>query len=74
MIKGKNSLKTMGASISAEMQDWDWRVGSSKETHCALVVDRWCNVAMADHSVDETVNFMREVVKAHERREKKEKY
>ena len=27
---------------------------------------RWCNVAMADHSVDETVDFMRAVVDAHE--------
>ncbi|MCD6457085.1 MAG: hypothetical protein J7K81_09925 [Methanophagales archaeon] len=26
---------------------------------------RWCNVAMADHSVDETVDFMRAVVEAH---------
>lgn len=31
---------------------------------------RWCNVAMADHSVDETVDFMRAVVEAHERKEK----
>ncbi|HIE51448.1 MAG TPA: hypothetical protein EYP85_06785 [Armatimonadetes bacterium] len=29
---------------------------------------RWCNVAMADHSVDETVDFMRAVVEAHERK------
>jgi hypothetical protein len=28
---------------------------------------RWCNVAMADHSVDETVDFMKAVVLAHER-------
>jgi len=31
---------------------------------------RWCNVAMADHSVDETVDFMRAVVEAHERKRK----
>jgi len=31
---------------------------------------RWCNVAMADHSVEETVDFMKAVVEAHERREK----
>ena len=31
---------------------------------------RWCNVAMADHSVDETVDFMRAVVEAHERKSK----
>jgi uncharacterized protein YbaR (Trm112 family) len=31
---------------------------------------RWCNVAMADHSVDETVDFMRAVVEAHERKGK----
>lgn len=29
---------------------------------------RWCNVSMADHSVVETVDFMRSVVEAHERR------
>jgi hypothetical protein len=28
---------------------------------------RWCNVTMADHSVDETINFMRAVVEAHEK-------
>jgi len=28
---------------------------------------RLCNVAMADHSVEETVDFMRAVVKAHEK-------
>jgi len=27
---------------------------------------RWCNVAVTDHSVDETVDFMRAVVEAHE--------
>lgn len=27
---------------------------------------RWCNVAMTDHAVDETVDFMRAVVSAHE--------
>jgi hypothetical protein len=32
---------------------------------------RWCNVAMADHSVDETVDFMRVVVEAHERKRKR---
>ncbi|MGQ9569800.1 MAG: hypothetical protein ACUVWP_03790 [bacterium] len=31
---------------------------------------RWCNVAMADHSVNETVDFMRAVVEAHERKKK----
>jgi len=31
---------------------------------------RWCNVAMADHSVDETVDFMQSVVEAHERKRK----
>jgi len=31
---------------------------------------RWCNVAMADHSVDETVDFMRAVVEAHGRKRK----
>lgn len=34
---------------------------------------RWCNVAMADHSVDETVEFMRAVVEAHERKRKNKK-
>jgi len=34
---------------------------------------RWCNVAMADHSVDETVDFMRAVVEAHEMRNKDKK-
>jgi len=34
---------------------------------------RWCNVAMADHSVDETVDFMRAVVEAHERKRRDEK-
>ncbi len=29
---------------------------------------RWCNVAMADHSVEETVDFMRLVVDAHEKK------
>jgi len=28
---------------------------------------RWCNVAMTDHAVDETVDFMKAVVSAHER-------
>jgi len=28
---------------------------------------RWCNVAMTDHGVDETVDFMKAVVSAHER-------
>jgi hypothetical protein len=28
---------------------------------------RWCNVAMTDHSVEETVDFMKAVVSAHER-------
>jgi hypothetical protein len=31
---------------------------------------RWCNVAMADHSVDETVDFMRAIVEAHEGKRK----
>lgn len=31
---------------------------------------RWCNVAMTDHSVDETVDFMQAVVEAHERKSK----
>jgi protein-tyrosine phosphatase len=31
---------------------------------------RWCNIAMADHSVEETVDFMKAVVKAHEKRSK----
>jgi hypothetical protein len=30
---------------------------------------RWCNVTMADHSVDETVDFMKAVVEAHEKYE-----
>ncbi|HRT84404.1 MAG TPA: hypothetical protein P5523_07165 [Bacteroidales bacterium] len=34
---------------------------------------RWCNVAMADHSVDETVDFMRLVVKAHDSKRKNRK-
>jgi len=34
---------------------------------------RWCNVAMADHSVDETVDFMRAVVEAHEKKKRNEK-
>jgi hypothetical protein len=29
---------------------------------------RWCNVAVADHSLNETVDFMRAVVEAHERK------
>ena len=33
----------------------------------------WCNVSMADHSIDETMDFMRAVVKAHERKADKEK-
>ncbi|MGC9014393.1 MAG: hypothetical protein ACP5KW_08495 [Thermoproteota archaeon] len=28
---------------------------------------RWCNVVMTDHSVDETVEFMRAVIEAHEK-------
>ncbi len=28
---------------------------------------RWCNVAMTDHSVEETLNFMEYVLKAHHR-------
>jgi hypothetical protein len=32
---------------------------------------RWCNVAMADHSVDETVDFMKAVVEAHEKKRNK---
>jgi len=32
---------------------------------------RWCNVAMADHSVDETVDFMKAVVEAHEKKKNK---
>ncbi|MEM3407077.1 MAG: hypothetical protein QXL51_03480 [Candidatus Aenigmatarchaeota archaeon] len=28
---------------------------------------RWCNVTMADHSVDETVDFMKSIVEAHEK-------
>jgi len=28
---------------------------------------RWCNVAMTDHSVEETLNFMEFIVKAHNR-------
>jgi len=28
---------------------------------------RWCNVAMTDHAVDETIDFMKAVVSAHER-------
>jgi len=32
---------------------------------------RWCNVAMADHSVQETVDFMREVVRAHNSKKNK---
>lgn len=32
---------------------------------------RWCNVAMADHSIDETIDFMRAIVKAHEEKRKK---
>ncbi len=28
---------------------------------------RWCNVAMTDHSLDETLNFMEFIVKAHNR-------
>ncbi|MGQ9625799.1 MAG: hypothetical protein ACUVV0_02725 [Anaerolineae bacterium] len=34
---------------------------------------RWCNVSTADHSIDETVDFMRAVVKAHERKADEEK-
>ena len=37
------------------------RAGNTRYGH------RWCNVAMADHSVDETVDFMRAVVEAHEK-------
>jgi len=29
---------------------------------------RWCNVAMTDHSIEETVNFMEYIVKAHNRK------
>jgi hypothetical protein len=29
---------------------------------------RWCNVAMTDHSIEETVDFMEYIVKAHNRR------
>ena len=32
---------------------------------------RWCNVAMADHSLSETIDFMRAVVEAHERKKRK---
>jgi hypothetical protein len=28
---------------------------------------RWCNIAMTDHSIEETVDFMRYIVKAHEK-------
>lgn len=28
---------------------------------------RWCNVAMTDHSLDETLDFMEFVIKAHNR-------
>lgn len=28
---------------------------------------RWCNVAMADHSIDETIDFMKAIIKAHKR-------
>jgi hypothetical protein len=28
---------------------------------------RWCNVAMTDHSLDETLDFMEFIVKAHKR-------
>ncbi len=28
---------------------------------------RWCNVAMTDHSVEQTVDFMEYIVKAHNR-------
>ena len=28
---------------------------------------RWCNVAMTDHSLDETLNFMEYIVKIHKR-------
>lgn len=31
---------------------------------------RWCNVATADHSVDETVDFMRAVVEAHGKKDR----
>lgn len=34
---------------------------------------RWCNVAMADHSVEETVDFMQAVVEAHERKRSNKK-
>jgi len=29
---------------------------------------RWCNVAMTDHSIEETIDFMQAVVEAHERK------
>jgi hypothetical protein len=29
---------------------------------------RWCNVAMTDHSIEETVDFMEYIVKAHNRK------
>jgi hypothetical protein len=28
---------------------------------------RWCNVAMTDHSLDETLDFMEYIVRAHNR-------
>ena len=28
---------------------------------------RWCNVAMSDHSLDETLDFMEYIVRANER-------
>ena len=32
---------------------------------------RWCNVAMVDHSLSETIDFMRAVVETHERKKQK---
>lgn len=65
----RSSKKTEGDDSSIQIMHVDPLV-ESEMRHKARNVrygHRWCNVAMTDHSLDETLDFMEFVVRAHNR-------
>lgn len=65
----RSSKKTEGDDSSIQIMHVEPLVESEIKHHARNVRygHRWCNVAMTDHSLDETLDFMEFVVRAHNR-------
>jgi hypothetical protein len=65
----KHSKRDEGEAESIQLLHMEPLVESEIKHKPSLVRygHRWCNISMTDHSIDETVDFMTSIVKAHKR-------